>query len=76
MSSRETAFAALLRVEDGAYSNVVLPAMLRDSALDPRDRAFATSGVPFERDAPEGVLRVAVFRASEMKRQDPSFGRW
>src|SRR2546430_5287926 len=42
VSSRETAFAALLRVEDGAYSNVVLPAMLRDSALDPRDRAFAT----------------------------------
>jgi 16S rRNA (cytosine967-C5)-methyltransferase len=42
VSSRETAFAALLRVEDGAYSNVVLPAMLRDSGLDPRDRAFAT----------------------------------
>jgi 16S rRNA (cytosine967-C5)-methyltransferase len=42
VSSRETAFAALLRVEDGAYSNVVLPAMLRDSALDSRDRAFAT----------------------------------
>jgi len=42
VSSRATAFAALLRVEDGAYSNVVLPAMLRDSALDPRDRAFAT----------------------------------
>ena len=42
MSSRETAFAALVRVEDGAYSNVVLPPMLRDSALDPRDRAFAT----------------------------------
>ncbi|HEY4398456.1 MAG TPA: 16S rRNA (cytosine(967)-C(5))-methyltransferase RsmB [Acidimicrobiia bacterium] len=42
MSSRETAFAALLRVDDGAYSNVVLPAMLRGSRLDPRDRAFAT----------------------------------
>jgi 16S rRNA (cytosine967-C5)-methyltransferase len=42
VSSREAAFAALLRVEDGAYSNVVLPAMLRDSGLDPRDRAFAT----------------------------------
>ncbi len=34
MTSRETAFAALLRVEDGAYSNVLLPTMLRDSALD------------------------------------------
>ncbi|HEY4398633.1 MAG TPA: 16S rRNA (cytosine(967)-C(5))-methyltransferase RsmB [Acidimicrobiia bacterium] len=42
MSSRETALAALLRIEDGAYSNVVLPAMLRNSTLDPRDRAFAT----------------------------------
>ena len=42
MTSRETAFAVLLRVEDGAYSNVLLPAVLRDSALDARDRAFAT----------------------------------
>jgi 16S rRNA (cytosine967-C5)-methyltransferase len=42
VSSRELAFAALLRVEDGAYSNVLLPAMLRESALDARDRAFAT----------------------------------
>ncbi len=42
MTSRETAFAALLRVEDGAYSNVLLPTMLRDSALDARDRAFVT----------------------------------
>ena len=42
MTSRETAFAALRRVEDGAYSNVLLPTMLRDSALDARDRAFAT----------------------------------
>jgi len=42
VTSRETAFAALLRVEDGAYSNVLLPTMLRDSTLDARDRAFAT----------------------------------
>jgi 16S rRNA (cytosine967-C5)-methyltransferase len=42
MSSRDVALAALLRVEDGAYSNVLLPAMLRDSALDTRDRAFVT----------------------------------
>ncbi len=42
MTSRETAFAALLRVEDGAYSNVLLPTMLRGSALDARDRAFVT----------------------------------
>jgi 16S rRNA (cytosine967-C5)-methyltransferase len=42
VTSRETAFAALLRVEDGAYSNVLLPTMLRGSALDARDRAFVT----------------------------------
>jgi 16S rRNA (cytosine967-C5)-methyltransferase len=42
VTSRETAFAALLRVEDGAYSNVLLPTMLRDSPLDARDRAFVT----------------------------------
>ncbi|HYV60947.1 MAG TPA: 16S rRNA (cytosine(967)-C(5))-methyltransferase RsmB [Acidimicrobiia bacterium] len=42
MTSRELAFAALLRVEDGAYSNLLLPKLLRDSDLDSRDRAFAT----------------------------------
>lgn len=42
MTSRELAFAALLRVEDGAYSNLLLPKLLRDSGLDERDRAFAT----------------------------------
>ncbi|HMG27073.1 MAG TPA: 16S rRNA (cytosine(967)-C(5))-methyltransferase RsmB [Acidimicrobiia bacterium] len=42
MTSRELAFAALLRVEDGAYSNLLLPKMLRDSRLVERDRAFAT----------------------------------
>jgi 16S rRNA (cytosine967-C5)-methyltransferase len=41
-SSREVALAVLLRVEDGAYSNLLLPATLRDSLLDTRDRAFAT----------------------------------
>jgi 16S rRNA (cytosine967-C5)-methyltransferase len=42
VTSREVAFAALRRVEDGAFSNLVLPKMLRDSGLDERDRAFAT----------------------------------
>jgi 16S rRNA (cytosine967-C5)-methyltransferase len=41
-NSREVALAALLRVEDGAYSNVLLPVLLRDSDLDERDRAFTT----------------------------------
>lgn len=42
MTSRELAFAALLRVEHGAYSNLLLPKLLRDSGLADRDRAFAT----------------------------------
>jgi 16S rRNA (cytosine967-C5)-methyltransferase len=42
VSSRELAFAALLRVEDGAYSNLLLPKLLRESGLDERDRAFVT----------------------------------
>jgi 16S rRNA (cytosine967-C5)-methyltransferase len=41
-SSREIALAVLVRVEDGAYSNLLLPAILRDSDLDARDRSFAT----------------------------------
>ncbi len=42
MSSRDLALAVLLRVEEGAYSNVLLPKMLSDSGLTARDRAFAT----------------------------------
>lgn len=41
-SSREIALNALVRVDDGAYSNLLLPAMLRESPLDDRDRAFTT----------------------------------
>jgi 16S rRNA (cytosine967-C5)-methyltransferase len=41
-NSREVALAALVRVEEGAYSNLLLPAMLRESSLDERDRSFAT----------------------------------
>ena len=36
------ALEVLVRVEDGAYSNLVLPEALRRTALSPRDRAFAT----------------------------------
>jgi 16S rRNA (cytosine967-C5)-methyltransferase len=41
-TSREIALNALVRVDDGAYSNLLLPAMLRESSLDDRDRAFTT----------------------------------
>jgi 16S rRNA (cytosine967-C5)-methyltransferase len=42
VSARVVALDALVRVEDGAYAHVVLPAMLAQTNLDDRDRAFAT----------------------------------
>jgi len=42
MSARSVALVALERIENGAYSNLVLPALLRGTVLDARDRAFAT----------------------------------
>jgi len=42
VSARVVALDALVRVEDGAYAHVVLPAMLAQSNLSDRDRAFAT----------------------------------
>lgn len=41
-STRLVALDALVRVEDGAYAHVVLPAMLAQSNLADRDRAFTT----------------------------------
>jgi 16S rRNA (cytosine967-C5)-methyltransferase len=40
--AREVAIDALVRIEDGAYANLVLPGALRRQDLDPRDRAFVT----------------------------------
>src|SRR5215813_5232971 len=42
VTARVVALDALVRVEDGAYAHVVLPAMLGQSQLSDRDRAFAT----------------------------------
>jgi len=42
VNAREFAVRALVRVEDGAFSNVVVPATLRASGMSARDRAFAT----------------------------------
>jgi 16S rRNA (cytosine967-C5)-methyltransferase len=42
-SARQVARDALVRVEAGAYSNVVLPVMLRETDLSDRDRAHATA---------------------------------
>jgi 16S rRNA (cytosine967-C5)-methyltransferase len=42
MTARDLAIEALVRVDDGAFSNLLLPTLLRGSGLDGRDRAFAT----------------------------------
>jgi len=40
--ARRTAVDALLRIDDGAYANLVLPGLLTSSGLSARDRAFVT----------------------------------
>ena len=40
--ARSVAIDALVRIEDGAFAHVLLPAKLRGSGLDARDRAFVT----------------------------------
>ncbi|HEV7536168.1 MAG TPA: transcription antitermination factor NusB, partial [Acidimicrobiia bacterium] len=45
VAARTLAVEALVRVEGGGYSNLVLPALLRQSGLDPRDRALVTDFV-------------------------------
>ena len=42
VAARALAIEALVRVEAGGYSNLVLPGLLRSSGLDERDRAFVT----------------------------------
>ncbi len=41
-STRRIALDALLRIEDGAFAHILLPRTLRDSRLEPRDRALVT----------------------------------
>jgi 16S rRNA (cytosine967-C5)-methyltransferase len=42
VAARTLAIEALVRVEAGGYSNLVLPGLLRSSGLDERDRGFVT----------------------------------
>jgi 16S rRNA (cytosine967-C5)-methyltransferase len=42
VSARAVALEALLRIEDGAFANLVVPQLLQRSDLDERDRAFVT----------------------------------
>lgn len=41
-SARAVALDALLRIDEGAYANLVLPPLLSSSGLDERDRGFVT----------------------------------
>jgi 16S rRNA (cytosine967-C5)-methyltransferase len=40
--ARAVALDVLVRVDEGAYANLLLASVLRDSGLDGRDRAFVT----------------------------------
>jgi 16S rRNA (cytosine967-C5)-methyltransferase len=42
VSARALAVEALVRIDDGAYSHILLPELLRKQTLDARDRAFVT----------------------------------
>lgn len=42
MTARSLAIEALLRIDEGAYANLVLPPLLERSGLDDRDRRFCT----------------------------------
>ncbi|HVE46408.1 MAG TPA: transcription antitermination factor NusB [Acidimicrobiales bacterium] len=42
-TARAVAIDAMVRIEEGAYANLVLPELLAASNLAPRDRAFATA---------------------------------
>jgi 16S rRNA (cytosine967-C5)-methyltransferase len=71
-SSRAVALEALVRVEEGGYSNLLLPAMLRDSDLDGRDRSFATDlvyGTLREQRALDHLL--GPLSARPLRRLDP-----
>jgi 16S rRNA (cytosine967-C5)-methyltransferase len=71
-SARLVALDALVRIEDGAYAHVVLPAMLRDTRLGDRDRAFVTdlvySTVRMQRRLDDLIARVS---SRPVKRLDP-----
>jgi 16S rRNA (cytosine967-C5)-methyltransferase len=43
LNPRRLAIDALVRIDDGAYANLLVPALLADSDLDERDRHFVTN---------------------------------
>jgi 16S rRNA (cytosine967-C5)-methyltransferase len=68
LASRVVARDALLRIDDGAYANLVLPALLERSKLDARDRRFVTElvyGTTRMRRALDAVLAPHLQREPE-----------
>ena len=64
--SRALAIRALVRIETGAYANVVLPPLLRESTLSARDRAQVTEwvyGATRRQRTLDHMLRPCVDRA-------------
>ncbi|MCU1457696.1 MAG: rRNA ((967)-C(5))-methyltransferase [Actinomycetia bacterium] len=73
VNSRDIALEVLLRVEGGAFSNVLLPSLLRSSDLEDRDRAFTTDlvyGTLRSQRALDDVLERVLDRRVE--RLDPA----
>lgn len=70
--TRALAVRALVRIDDGAYANVVLPALLRESGFDVRDRAQVTEWVygTVRRRRPLDVL-LAPCLSRPIERLDP-----
>jgi 16S rRNA (cytosine967-C5)-methyltransferase len=71
-SARLAALDALVRIDDGAYAHVVLPAMLGQTRLDDRDRAFVTElvyGTVRAQRRIDDLLGLVVQRP--LKRLDP-----
>ena len=66
------ALDALLRIDDGAYAHIIVPAMLASTRLDDRDRAFVTElvyGTVRARRRLDDLLTRVVKRP--LKRLDP-----
>ena len=68
-SAREVAIDALVRVDEGAYANLVLPGLLRRQKLDGRDRAFATDLV-YGTVRRQGSIDYLLERASDRSLAD------
>lgn len=68
-TARGLALAALLRIEEGGYANLVVPALLDESGLSDRDRAFVTElayGTTRMRRACDWLVDRFLFRSVDL----------